>query len=237
MDGNCSENQVSDGPLATPPLGKAKTHMFVVFEGSEGCGKTTQLELLRARLSRNGVEALVTREPGGTPLSESLRNIFKHPWAAAESPLPLTELYMVMAARSQHVATRIQPWLAEKRWILCDRFLDSSFVYQGHLGGLGSQVVQNIGRLAVDGVCPNITFVLDLPVEVALERMRKRGNVASDRYDSADRERLKTLREGFLELVKLKTPYPNGQIPRRVLIDASRETAEVHAQIWQHITL
>ena len=210
--------------------------MFLVFEGGEACGKTTQIRLLEEHFKKKGRQVLVTREPGGTPFAEQLRSLFKAKSPEIDEPLPLTELYVVMAARYQHIQKQILPSLSAGLVVLCDRFFDSSLVYQGHLGGIP---LATLCRIAESGLCdliPDLSFTLDVPVDVALDRIQKRKNQsASDRYDQAPREGLEQLRQGFLNLVAERTAYPNGKIPERVLIAAAGDVESTHTKVLEEL--
>ena len=146
---------------------------FITFEGIEGCGKSTQLALLGEHLRALGIGVVVTREPGGTPLGEQLRDIVLDPSA---DPTPLAELLLVEAARAQHVQTVISPALADGSWVLSDRFSDSSIAYQGAARGLGVDLVGILNGIACGIVRPDRTLVFDLAVEVGLARARGRAS-------------------------------------------------------------
>jgi dTMP kinase len=203
--------------------------MFLVFEGGEACGKTTQIKLLERHFKDLNKDVLVTREPGGTPFAESLRSLFKSEAACGDTPLALTELYVVMAARHQHIQKVILPALAAGKIVLCDRFLDSTYVYQGHLGGLPRSTIDRIALPCVGSLKPTLTLVLDVAANVSSERIRKRSahlQGPADRYDNSTLEGLEKLRNGFALLVNNSWPYPDGTVPNRILI-STQESLEL----------
>ena len=185
--------------------------MFFAFEGIDGVGKSTQISGIESYLrERTGKEIVVLREPGGTELGERVRGVVLDPDLG---PLDAsTEVFLFMAARSHLVATRIRPALDEGRVVLCDRFLWSSVVYQGIVGGLGVEAVVEMGRVAIAGTLPTRTFLLDLPVDEAASRKVQRGK--TDRIESKGDVFQERLREGFLQLA--------DQFPAAItVIDAS----------------
>lgn len=136
---------------------------LITFEGGEGAGKSTQIERLAEALQRAGVGPMVTREPGGTPGAEAIRGLLVT--GAPERWLPLTEVLLLLAARHDHVARRIAPALATGRWVLCDRFMDSTRVYQGVAGAVGEAVVERWHQAVLGDLRPDLTLILDLPVD------------------------------------------------------------------------
>ncbi|MBI4914404.1 MAG: dTMP kinase [Acidobacteria bacterium] len=196
---------------------------FVTFEGIEGCGKSTQLALLSDHLRSLGVRVVATREPGGTPLGERLREIILDPSA---DPAPVAELLMVQAARAQHVQHVIVPEVDGGAWVLSDRFSDSSLAYQGVARGLGIAMVTTLNAIACGSVRPDRTLVLDLPVEIGLARARARATQTAQNRRFED-ERLafhKAVAEAFRELAAREA----GRVR---LIDATGEPAEIHARV------
>lgn len=169
--------------------------MFVVFEGVDGSGKTTQAQLLAQELERRSLPVELVREPGGTPLGEELREILLA--RSGRALAPETELFLFMAARSQLVRDRILPALERGRIVISDRFLWSSVVYQGVRSGLPFEEILRMGRVATAGLTPERTFVIDLDPEVALTRVRN-----PDRLEACGVEFQKRVREGFLELAR-----------------------------------
>ena len=194
---------------------------FIVFEGGEGAGKTTQLELLHKALKKQGKICLITREPGGTPFAEQIRSLFKQVDPSIESPLPLTELLLVSASRAQHVAKVIQPKLNEKKIILCDRFLDSTYVYQSILGRIPKQTIDKISHIFLENLVPDLTFIFAADLDIALQRIAKEKKRTLDRMDSQEKEIHQVIKEGYAKIYQEQYSYPNGKIPNRVLIDAN----------------
>ena len=217
---------------------------FVVFEGGEASGKSTQLNLLHEALSNLGKNCLVTREPGGTPLAENIRNLFKAVPEHGDAPLPLTELALVMAARAQHFGKVIQPALQQKSWILCDRFLDSSYVYQCYKGGVKKEVADAFASAILNQTIPDLTLVFSVSVQVSRQRIESRNRdtnasgkqIVADRLDSFDDAAFQTLENGFQWLLNENIPYPCGKVPKRILIDGSASVADIHKQILKIIS-
>jgi dTMP kinase len=198
---------------------------FLSFEGSEGSGKSTQIDLLAARLKTAGHAVVVTREPGGTPLGEEIRHLLKHsPNGAAM--VPETELLLFAASRAQLVREVITPALLEGKIILCDRFLDSTTVYQGVARKLSADPVAMINRFAVGEVLPNLTVVLDLPAEVGLARARSRTTDKPDRMEQEALDFYQRVREGYLALAK-------SSPDRFLVVDATLPAAQIADIIWK----
>jgi len=173
---------------------------FITFEGGEGTGKSTQLARLERHLGGRGVEVARTREPGGTPLAEALRAVMLDP---RHQPDGLTELLLVEAARRDHVERLIRPALERSAVVLCDRFADSSLVYQGRVRGVAEALVAELNRAATGALEPDLTLLYDLDPEVALERTRRRNDAPGGRPNRLDLEPEafhRAVREGFLEL-------------------------------------
>lgn len=204
--------------------------MWIVLEGGEGVGKSTQIKMLAERLCGLGRQVCSTREPGGTPLAEQMRAVFK---SATESVTPLCELHLVCAARSQHITHVIQPALASGTVVLCDRFLDSTYVYQSILGGVGKDYIDQVTEPLLGSLLPTWTFVLSLDPSVAWERMQATRAKNQDRYDTSLHH--PTIQEGFLRIVQEDWPYPGGQRPKRIAIDASRSPEVIHEEIWDQV--
>ncbi|WP_243398366.1 dTMP kinase [Deinococcus koreensis] len=194
--------------------------MFVTFEGPEGAGKTTQLTRLVARLEREGVAHMVTREPGGTPLGSRVRDVLLDP-ALEIDPLP--EFLLYSASRAQLVANVIRPALDRGEVVVCDRYADSSLAYQGSGRGLEGALLADITRAATGGLSPNLTVLLDLDPVVGLERAARRGQ--PDRLERADLAFHQRVRAGFLALA--------GREPERFLcLDATQDEDTLQAAIW-----
>jgi dTMP kinase len=194
-----------------------KRGKFITFEGGEGTGKTTQVGRLAEVLRARGLEIVVTREPGGTPLGESVREV-----VLGAQPEPVTELLLFAAARAEHVAKVIRPALAAGTWVICDRFIDSTRVYQGLLGGVAPDLIGAIELHSVAPCFPDLTIVLDLPARVGLERTAARG--ARTRFDAEDETFHTSLRNAFLEAAATEPA-------RCVVVDADREPERLAAEI------
>lgn len=199
--------------------------MFITFEGIEGVGKTTHLKWMAAALSKAGIEVLTTREPGGTPMGEEIRDILlAH---RNERVAPLTELLLMFAARAQHVDTIIQPALKRGCWVLCDRFVDASYAYQGGGRGIETTLIEKLEKLVLADFKPDLTLLFDAPVSVGLSRVKGRGGI-QDRFEQ---EKL-----DFFERVRLAYKARADQDPlRHKIIDAS-ESIEAVQKGLQDIT-
>ena len=195
---------------------------FVTFEGSEGCGKTTQAQRLAARLKRSGIPHLLTREPGGTPIGETIRELLQ--FAPHNSNMtPETELFLFEASRSQLVREIIKPALARGMCVITDRFFDSTTVYQGAARKLDRRIVARLNAFAVGDCVPDITFVLDVDAATAESRMRQPRS--PDRMEQQPAEFYERVREGYRQLAA-------DDAKRIVLIDASRDIDQVENEIW-----
>ena len=195
---------------------------FITFEGSEGCGKSTQVQRLAARLERSDVPHLVTREPGGTPIGETIRELLQ--FASHNSGMtPETELLLFEASRSQLVREVVKPALERGMCVIADRFFDSTTVYQGVARKLDRKTVERLNAFAVDDCIPNVTFVLDIDAASAKLRMQKPRR--PDRMEQEPDEFYERVREAYRELAVCE---PN----RVVLIDGSRNADEIENEIW-----
>jgi dTMP kinase len=197
---------------------------FITFEGGEGTGKSTQARLLSERLRALGHEVVVTREPGGSPLAEEIRALLLE--RNVRSATPLAEALLFYAGRADHVAATIGPALDRGAWVVCDRFADSTRVYQGLVGGLDAEAIDALDRLVLSRATPELTLVLDIAPEVGLARAQARaGEVAADRYEARDLTYHRALREGFLTLAR--------QHPARCkVIAADGSVDEVGRSVW-----
>jgi len=199
---------------------------FITFEGSEGCGKSTQVERLAARLQQMGVPFLVTREPGGTPIGETVRELLQFaPQNAAMTPE--AELLLFEASRSQLVRETIKPALERGLCVIADRFFDSTTVYQGAARKLGRQIVERLNAFAVGDSIPDITFVLDVDAATAQSRMQKPRR--ADRMEQQPVEFYERVCQGYRELAKRE---PN----RFVLIDGAQSAEAIDEQIWKTVS-
>ena len=174
---------------------------FITFEGGEGCGKSTQIAMLAERLRAAGIETVVTREPGGTALSERIRSLVRDD--CDDPPNARTETLLFIASRAQLVANVIRPALASGKWVLCDRFADSTFAYQGYGRGLDLAGLKALNEFATCGLTPDRTVLLDVSPETATARMASRQlatNTSADRMEKAGDDFHARLKKGFLEL-------------------------------------
>lgn len=175
--------------------------LFITFEGTEGCGKSTQIRALATHLEQAGRQVLQTREPGGTPLGEAVRNLLQHD-SAGEKMTPEAELLLFTASRAQLTRERIAPALAKDQIVLCDRFMDSTTVYQGVARQIDPEIVAHINRFAIGNARPDLTILIDIEAEVGLNRARSRSGDQLDRMEREAIEFFKAVREGYLKLVK-----------------------------------
>lgn len=200
---------------------------LVSFEGSEGCGKTTQIERLAGRLKALGREVVVTREPGGTEIGERIRHLLKFDPSGGKM-FPETELLLFAASRAQLVRELIDPAVREGRVVLCDRYLDSTTVYQGVARQISEDPVQMINRFAVGNRMPDLTVVIDLPAEVGLTRARSRKGGTVDRMEQESIEFYQRVRDGYLWLAR--------SLPERFYVaDGSQVPEQVETGIWQEM--
>jgi len=198
---------------------------FITFEGVEGCGKSTQIELLRDWLDGRGHSTLVTREPGGTPIAEAIRDVLLDP--AHKAMGATAELLLYEAARAQHIHEKIAPALEAGQVVLCDRFADSTTAYQGAGRGIAPAVLNELHRMATGGIWPDLTLLIDLPVEIGLERARGRGR--KDRMEQESVEFHQRVRAGFLAQAKAepgRIHIIDGDRPLEAVRDAIRAVVE-----------
>lgn len=201
---------------------------FISFEGLDGSGKTSVMQAIQARLvERLGADKIVmTREPGGTPLGETIREVLLAD--TAKTMDPVTEALLFAASRRQHVVEKIQPALAKQQWVLSDRFLDSSLAYQGGGRQLGVDMVQAINAVAVNDCLPDLTIFLDVPRTAGLERIQKHRSNQVNRLDQEQADFYERVRATFLTLAQ-ENPA------RLVVVDATQPLAAVVAAVWQVI--
>lgn len=194
--------------------------LFITLEGPEGAGKSTNRDFIAARLRERGVEVLLTREPGGTPLAERIRELLLAP--SDESMAVDTELLLMFAARAQHLDRVIRPALAAGQVVLCDRFTDATYAYQGGGRGVPMARIAKLERFVQGRLCPDLTLVFDLPVEVGLQRAAARGRL--DRFEQEDRSFFEAVRQTYLERAT--------QAPERYrVIDAAKSLADVQSYL------
>lgn len=197
--------------------------IFITFEGGEGAGKSTQIVTLAETLRGTGREVLVTREPGGSPGAEAVRHVLLS--GAAEPFGPGMEALLFAAARSDHVEQVIRPAVARGAVVLCDRFMDSSRVYQGVTGNLDAGFMRALEKVAINGMVPDLTIILDLDAEEGMRRAAaRRGNDGADRYEKETLDVHRRRREAFLEIAR-------AEPERCVVIDAAQPPEEVAAAI------
>ena len=203
------------------------SRLFISFEGIEGCGKSTQVERLAKRLAKEGREVVTLREPGGTSIGEAIRDVVKHP--PGNKPIsPDAELLLMNASRAQLVQQAIRPALASGAVVLCDRFYDSSLAYQGYGRGLDLAKVQHAIDLSVGETKPDITLLLDIPLEVSAERVANRQFKTGESIDQFDRSGdtfFKRVLDGFHALAK-------GDPERLRTINADQSPDSVSDEIW-----
>jgi dTMP kinase len=193
---------------------------FLTIEGTEGVGKSTNLVFVRDWLQAKGIEVVVTREPGGTPLAEEIRSLLLA--KRDESVNETAELLLVFAARAQHIAQVIQPALARGAWVLSDRFTDATFAYQGGGRGLSTETIVQLEHLVQGDLRPDLTLILDIDVELGLNRARQRGEL--DRFESETMAFFERVRSAYRARAELAPS-------RYALVDAGQELVAVQADI------
>lgn len=202
-----------------------KRGLFITFEGGEGAGKSIQVEILTSHLREKGFSVVVTREPGGTRIGEQIRAITHNPENVDMEAT--TEAYLMAAARAQHVAQVIEPAIEAGKIVVCDRYVDSSIVYQGLGRKLGAETIARLNDLAINGAIPDTTFLLDVLPKLGLTR-RNKSLKARDRLDLQQKEFYERVYQGYLDLAK-------KDAKRYVVIDASRSIVDVAHEIWNEI--
>ena len=202
---------------------------FITFEGGEGCGKSTQIRLLAERLRTQGIPVLLTREPGGTALAERIRALVRE--IGEDPPNARAETLLFVASRAQLVENVVRPALAAGTWVLCDRFADSTFAYQGYGRGLNLTELKALNAFATGGLMPDRTILLDVPPETAAARLRAREQTtqtAADRMEQAGDDFHARLKAGFLELAAAE--------PERFAVIAAEGAVEsVAEKVWNSI--
>ena len=206
--------------------------LFITLEGGEGAGKSTQSRLLKSAIENLGREVILTREPGGTPEAEKIRDLLVQ--RDGGNWTPMAECLLFFAARQMHVETLIKPALVAGKIVICDRFTDSTVAYQGYGHGFDIPTIRAIENLTFGGFKPDKTFILDLPVVDGLSRSIKQKNISSgkenteDRFEKLQRDFHEKLRQGFLEISKQDSA-------RCVVIDAKQSAQDVYNSIWEHV--
>ena len=199
---------------------------LITFEGSEGCGKTTQIARLKERLESRGERVVVTREPGGTPLGETIRHLLKDA-PEGRGMSPRSELLLFSASRAELVDKVILPALNEGAWVLCDRFVDSTVVYQGLARKLPMEIITELNNFVTGGVVPGLTFLLELSPEKTAERLASRAT--KDRIEEEDAHFFHLVRNGFVTLAEFD--------PERIKrIDADSAPEVVADAVWTHFS-
>ena len=201
--------------------------VFITFEGSEGCGKSTQIAMLAARLREAGFETVTTREPGGTPAGEAIRGILQHDTAGSDI-CAATETLLFEASRAQLVSRVIRPALERGAVVLCDRFADSTTAYQGYGRGFDIETLQQLHSFALGGTWPDLTILLDVSVEEGFRRLHARNagqGTALDRMEREPADFHRRVAEGFRDMARR---WPD----RFRRVDAGGPAADVHGQVW-----
>lgn len=194
---------------------------FITVEGIEGVGKSTSIQFIQSWLVEQGIEVEVTREPGGTQLGEQLRELLLHGGAVADK----AELLLMFASRAQHLAEKIIPALQQGKWVVCDRFTDSTYAYQGGGRGLNINWIAQLEALVHDGLQPDLTLLLDAPVEIGRARAAQRG--AADRIEAEDLQFFNQVRDMFVERA--------GQCERYRIVDAQQSIEQVRKVIQEQL--
>jgi dTMP kinase len=203
-----------------------KTGKLITFEGGEGAGKSTQVSILANRLTQAGRQVIATREPGGSPAAEEIREVLLS--GKAKPFGAFAEALLFSVARQDHVGAVINDALAKGSWVISDRFLDSTRAYQGVSGGVPQPVIRALERLTLKGLTPDLTIILDLPIEEGLRRAAKRPGNGPDRFESENLAQHERIRKAFLDIAEEE---PN----RCVVIDASKPEALVAEDVWEAV--
>jgi len=191
---------------------------FITLEGGEGVGKTTNLEFVVDRLKQHGLDVVVTREPGGTPVAEELRDLLLR--VRDDEMVPLAELLLMFAGRAQHVEQLVKPALAKGQWVVCDRFTDATYAYQGGGRGIDDKQIALLEEMVQGPLRPDLTIYLDVPVQIAAER------IAGREHDRIERERVE-----FFESVRATYIARAREYSRIQLVDAAADIEQVQADI------
>ncbi len=196
------------------------TGKFITLEGSEGAGKSTNIPFIKSFLTDNGIDVVLTREPGGTPLAERIRNILLDKNEKVMSSD--TELLLMFAARAQHLEEVIKPSIAQGKWVLCDRFTDATYAYQGGGRGIDNARIELLENWVQGGLRPDLTIIFDLPIDTGMARADKRSD--PDRFEQEDIEFFNRVRQSYLDRA--------GKVPERYkIIDASPDLATVQSNL------
>ena len=193
---------------------------FITIEGTEGVGKTTNIEFIQAWLNSHQLDFIATREPGGTPLAEQIRELLLMP--RDEKVCPSAEFLLMFAGRAQHLDQVILPAVQSGRWVLCDRFTDATYAYQGYGRGMDNGLIAQLEQLVQADLRPDLTLILDIPVEIGLKRASQRST--PDRFEREQTEFFERVRQGYLSIA-------TGSPERCVVIDASQPLEDVQRDI------
>ena len=202
---------------------------FITIEGSEGMGKTTQIAALRDSLVERGLEVIVTREPGGTPRAEQIRELLLTP---TDEPMPMTcELLLMFAARATHIENLIRPALERGAWVVCDRFTDATYAYQGDGRGVRREEIANLERFVQAELRPDLTLLLDAPIEIGVARVAARdGEGKRDRFEQERQDFFERVRSAYLERAR-------AQPGRFAVIDATADRESVQQAILAEVEI
>lgn len=206
--------------------------LFITFEGIEGCGKSTQIKLLNDALKLRGHETLLTREPGGTSISEEIRKILLN--EENKKMTSTCELFLYSASRSQHLSEIIEPAIKAKKIVLCDRFADATMAYQGYARGFPLEQIKKINKVTVGSRKPDVTFLLDCDPKIGLKRASERtlsltdNSTNQDRFENEPFEFHQKVREGYLKIAK-------EEPDRVVVVDAAKDVETMHQEILKHV--
>jgi len=200
---------------------------FITFEGSEGCGKTTQIEALAKALEAEGKTVLITREPGGTIIGEKIRDLLQDP-SHDNAISDMTELLLFSASRAELIASRIQPALDRGEIVICDRFYDSTYVYQGLGRAIDMNIVEQLNQITVGSLKPDLTILLDLDAKIGIQRAKSRQSGELDRIENESLAFFEAVREGYLELAKKETE-------RFKIINGLLSVDQIKAIIWETV--
>ncbi|MFQ3322455.1 MAG: dTMP kinase [Pseudomonadales bacterium] len=207
-------------------VNRKNSGLFLTVEGGEGAGKSTNIKTICDFLSANNIDYIVTREPGGTDLAEQIRELLLTP--REESVAVKTELLLMFAARAQHLENKILPALTAGQWVVCDRFTDATFAYQGGGREIGMELITQLENIVQEGLQPDCTFLLDLPIEVGMHRANLRGDL--DRFEQEKLSFFARVRSTYLMRAE-------QDINRFKIIDASKDMAAVACQLNSELQL
>jgi dTMP kinase len=194
---------------------------LIIFDGMDGSGKSTQISKVDAFLKNLNLPTLVTREPGGTPIGENLRDCF-----ISEKPTPWTEVLLILAIRCEHITQKIRPALKDNVWVLCDRFMDSTYIYQCFLHNIPKKDVDAIAQLFMKDILPDLSFIFTTSPQITKNRLSKRNQTLS-RFDDLDFLKSQKIKDEFTFITNHLFTYPSGKVPHRILVDGTGTPDEV----------